>query len=193
MSHIAATLLAAGQSKRMGCSKQLLSLSGKPLIRHCLDTLLEAGLQDIIVVLGPTGQEVEPVIFDLPVSLVWNSVQKSDMADSVRIALGALAEDVDGVLVCLGDHPLVKAATIKKIITYFETHPDKIIIPVFNGKKGHPPLFPRSVIEEIYTLPTLRDIVHRDTERIALLDINDSGVTVDVDTPEDFQRITSSV
>ena len=192
MSHIAATLLAAGQSKRMGCSKQLLSLSGKPLIRHCLDNLLEAGLQDIIVVLGPTGQEIEPVISDLPVSIAWNSARKSDMADSVRIGLRALPEHVAGVLVCLGDHPLVKAATIKEIITYSDTHPDKIIIPVFNGKKGHPTLFPRAVIEEIYTVSTLRDIIHQDTERIALLDIFDPGVTVDVDTPEDFQRITSS-
>ena len=189
MSHLAAILLAAGQSKRMGSSKQLLLLSGKPFIRHCLDNLLEAGLQDIIVVLGPTGREIEPVISDLPVSIAWNPALKSDMADSVRIGLGALPKHVAGVLVCLGDHPLVKAATIKEIITYCDTHPDKIIIPVFNGKKGHPTLFPRAVIEEIFTVSTLRDIIHRETERIALLDIFDPGVTVDIDTPEDFQRI----
>lgn len=189
MSHFAAILLAAGLSRRMGCSKQLLSFSGKPFIRHCLDNLLEAGLQNIIVVLGPTGREIEPVISDLPVSIAWNSALKSDMADSVRIGLEALPEHVDGVLVCLADHPLVKAATIKEILTYCDTHPNKIIIPVFNGKKGHPTLFPRAAIEEIFSVSTLRDIIHREPDRIALLDIFDPGITADIDTPEDFQRI----
>ncbi len=189
MNHIAAILLAAGQSKRMGSNKQLLSLSGKPFIRHCLDNLLEGGLHDIVVVLGPTGQEIEPVIADLPVSIAWNTAEESDMADSVRIGLGALPEHITGVLVCLGDHPLVTAATVKHIITSCTPHPDKIIIPVFNGKKGHPTFFPRAVIEEIFTVATLRDIIHQDAERIALVDISDPGVTVDIDTPEDFQRI----
>ena len=103
--------------------------------------------------------------------------------------LGALPENVSGVLICLSDHPLVQTVTIEKITGHFNTHPDKIIIPVCSGKKGHPTLFPRAVLEEIGTVSTLRDIVHRDTERIALLDIFDPGVTVDVDTPEDFQRL----
>lgn len=191
MNHIAAMLLAAGQSKRMGSSKQLLPLAGKPFIRHCLDNLLDAGLKDIIVVLGPTGQEIEPVISDLPVSIAWNSDRKSDMADSVRVGMDSLPEYVDGVLVCLGDHPLVKSATIGEIMTYCEIHPDKIIIPVFNGKKGHPTFFPQIILEEIFTVATLRDIIHRDVQRVALLDISDPGITADIDTPEDFQHIAS--
>ena len=191
MSHIAAILLAAGQSKRMGKNKQLLSFGGKPFIRHCLDTLFEAGLQDIIVVLGPTGDEIEPVISTLPVSIVWNAARKSDMADSARIGLRTLPKHVAGVLVCLGDHPLVKPATIQEIHTYHKVHPEKIIIPTFSGKKGHPTLFPRDILEEIFEVATLRDIIHRDSERIALLDVSDPGVHTDIDTPEDFGRITT--
>ncbi len=191
MSRIAAMLLAAGHSKRMGSSKQLLPLAGKPFIRHCLDNLLDAGLQDIVVVLGATGQDVVPVISDLPVSIAWNAARGSDMADSVRVGMESLPEYVDGVLVCLGDHPLVKSATIKEIMRYCDRDPHKIIIPVFNGKKGHPTFFPRIILEEISAVATLRDIIHRDVERIVLLDISDPGVTADIDTPEDFQRIAS--
>jgi CTP:molybdopterin cytidylyltransferase MocA len=192
MNHVAALLLAAGQSKRMGRNKQLLPLSDKPFIRHCLDNLLEAGLQHIIVVLGANGQEIKPVISDLPVSIAWNTAQKSDMAGSVRAGMGMLPERVTGVLVCLGDHPLVQAATIQTVITCSNEHPEKIVIPEYAGKKGHPTLFPRAVLEEIFTVATLRDIVHRDADRLALLDIADPGVTIDIDTPDDFQRIASA-
>ena len=191
MSHIAAILLAAGQSKRMGSNKQLLPLEGKPFIRHCLDNLFKAGLNDIVVVLGSFGNQIEPVISKLPVSIAWNSAQDSEMADSVRIGMNALPANVTGVLVCLGDHPLVKASTIQKISSHFMTHPDKIIIPRYSGKKGHPTLFPRSVIEEIFTVSTLRDIVHRNHNRLAFLDSSDPGVAMDIDTPEDFEMIAS--
>ena len=192
MNTVAAILLAAGQSKRMGSNKQLLPLAGKPLIRHCLDTILESGLQQIIVVLGPSGRQIEQFISDLPVAIAWNSEQESDMADSVRIGVDALPENAAGVLVCLGDHPLVQPATIQKMTDHFFAHPDKIIIPRYSGRKGHPTLFPRVVIEEIFSVATLRDIVHQTPNRLALLDILDPGVIVDIDTPEDFQRITSA-
>jgi CTP:molybdopterin cytidylyltransferase MocA len=192
MNHISAILLAAGQSTRMGSNKQLLPLAGKPFIRHCIDNLFEAGVNDIVVVLGPSGNQIEPVISELPVFIVWNSVQESDMAGSVRIGVNALPDNVTGVLVCLGDHPLVKATTIQKISDHFVTHPDKIIIPRYDGKKGHPTLFPRAVIEEIFAVSTLRDIVHRSHNRLAFLDISDPGVTMDIDTPKDFEMIATA-
>ena len=113
MPRIAALLLAAGRSERMGRCKQLLPLAGKPLVRHCLETLIAAGLQEIIVVLGPTGREIAQVIQDLPVAMVENKTPASDMAESVRVGLTAVADDTQAVLVCLGDHPLVKAATVQ--------------------------------------------------------------------------------
>jgi molybdenum cofactor cytidylyltransferase len=189
MPRIAALLLAAGRSERMGRCKQLLPLAGKPLVRHCLDTLIRAGLRDIVVVLGPAGREIAQVIHDLPVTIVENTSPASDMAESVRAGLAAVADDTQAVLVCLADHPLVTAATVRAITGRLDAHPDKIIIPVCNGKKGHPTLFPRFAIAEIHTVPTLRDIVNRDRERVMLLPLADAGVTADIDTPEDYRKI----
>ncbi|MBI5559377.1 MAG: nucleotidyltransferase family protein [Deltaproteobacteria bacterium] len=191
MPPIAAIVLAAGQSKRMGRSKQLLSYGGKPVIRHCLDALLAGGLEKIVVVLGSTGAAIEPVIGNLPVTVVWNRAAASDMADSVRAGLAALAGDVAGVLVCLADHFLVKVATLQTIMQAHAEHPDKIIIPVCQGRKGHPTLFPRPVLEEITTLPTLRHIINSESGRTLLLAVGDPAVTLDMDTPEDFRRIVA--
>ena len=189
MPRIAALLLAAGRSERMGRCKQLLPLAGKPLVRHSLETLLAAGVEDIIVVLGARGREIARVIDDLPVTMVENSDPASDMAESVRVGLAAVAGDAQAVLVCLGDHPLVKAATVQALTDSHAAYPDKIIIPLCNGRKGHPTLFPRAAIAEIHTVPTLRDIVNRDGERVMLLPLADPGVTADIDTPEDYRRI----
>jgi CTP:molybdopterin cytidylyltransferase MocA len=192
MARIAALLLAAGRSERMGRCKQLLPLSGRPLIRHCLETLLAAGVDDIIVVLGAWGREIAPVIRDLPVTMVQNPDPASDMAGSVRAGFAALADDTGAVLVCLGDHPLVKPATVRAITGRHAQQADKIIIPVCRGSKGHPTLFPRAVIAEILTAPTLRDIVRKDSERVMLLPVDDQGVTVDIDTPEDWRRVVQN-
>jgi CTP:molybdopterin cytidylyltransferase MocA len=189
MPRIAALLLAAGRSERMGRCKQLLPLAGKPLVRHSLETLIAAGVEEIIVVLGPKGRKIAQVIQDLPVTMVENNAPASDMADSVRAGLSAVADETQAVLVCLGDHPLVQSATVQAITARHEAYPDKIIIPVCNGRKGHPTLFPRSAIAEIHTVLTLRDIVNRDGERLMLLPVADSGVIVDIDTPEDYRRI----
>lgn len=188
---VAALLLAAGQSKRMGQNKLLLPLDEKPLIRHCVDAFIDAGLIDIIVVLGPTGSTVEPVLAELPVAVVWNTLLQSDMAESVRTGLKVLPIRVTGVLVCPADHPLVSPSTIKKISGYHRSYPDKILIPACQGKKGHPTLFPRTILDEIHTAATLRDILHRDPERIVFLNVSDPGIHIDIDTPEDFHRITS--
>lgn len=189
MPRIAALLLAAGRSERMGRCKQLLPLAGKPLVRHSLEALIGAGVEEIVVVLGPKGREIAQVIHDLPVTMVENNAPASDMAESVRAGLAFVADETQAVLVCLGDHPLVQSATVQAISARHAAFPDKIIVPVCNGRKGHPTLFSRAAIAEIHTVPTLRDIVNRDRERLMLLPVADPGVIVDIDTPEDYRRI----
>lgn len=177
----------------MGRSKQLLPLAHKPIIRWCLDALLDAGLKDIIAVLGPTGQEITDHIKDYPLKIVWNKDPESDMAGSVKEGLKALNNKTSAILIFPIDHPMVSANTIKTIINTHTTFPDKIIIPTHKSRKGHPTLFPRSSIQELFTLPTLRDIIHKEPKRIHLVRVQDEGILLNMNTPDDYLKIHGKI
>ncbi len=192
MKRVSAILPAAGLSRRMGQPKQLLPLSGKPLIRWCMDSLLAAGIKDIVVVLGRHRPAIEPVIDGLPVIIACNEDPESDMAGSVRIGLQAASPVSTGVLVALCDHPLVTGHTIRTLITCLSDNPDRIAIPVYRGRRGHPVIFPRAEIDRIFTGMTLRDIVRRDPGRIMPVDVTDEGVVIDIDTGDDYRALLSA-
>jgi molybdenum cofactor cytidylyltransferase len=190
MRKISALLLAAGQSKRMGCNnKPLLRLGPKPAIRWSLDTLLAAGLEEVVVVLGPTGAPIAEEIADLPVILAWNTAPASDMAASVRIGLATASPEARALLVCPADYPLVTSTTIRRLLEEWERQPDKIIIPTYRGRKGHPVIFPRPIMAELHQLQTLRDVVRRDRQRLCLLAVDDEAVLLDMDTPEEYRLL----
>jgi molybdenum cofactor cytidylyltransferase len=173
----------------MGRPKQLLPLGGKPVIRHCIDAILGADIRDIVVVLGPGGITTAQTLRGLPVDIVVNGNARSEMADSVRIGLSALDGFSSGVLICLVDHPLVSAGTMKTVIQAHREAPDKIIIPAYNGRRGHPSLFPASILKEIFSDVTLRDIVRRDQGRVLVIEVPDEGVVLDMDTREDYEQV----
>ncbi len=177
----------------MGQLKQLLPLGDKPVIRHCLNSIITAGIQNIVVVLRPQGEDVLAAIQGIPVQIVFNRDLESDMAESVRIGLHTIAESSSGVLVSLSDHPLVRVDTFKKLVHCHLETPDKILIPLYKGRRGHPSLFPKPVIEEIFAGLNLRDIIYKDPGRIRLLDVKDEGIVLDIDTREDYKKILDKV
>jgi CTP:molybdopterin cytidylyltransferase MocA len=173
----------------MGRPKPLLPLGNRTVIGHCLDTIIAAGLRDIIVVVGPDGDEIAETLRGLPVAVVKNESRRSEMVASVRIGLRALEDHASGVLICLTDHPLTSADTLTAIVLGHQVTPDKIIIPAYQGKRGHPTLFPRSVIEEVFSGDNLRDVIRRDFGRIRIIEVGDEGVVLDMDTREDYENI----
>ena len=181
-------LLAAGSSRRMGRTKQLLKLGDKSVIRHCLDALVAAGIKDIVVVVGKEKNEITPALEGFPLSIAINDKPQSDMAESVRAGLRRLGSS-SAVLVFPSDHPLVLPETIKVIISEHRASPDSIIIPAFDNRRGHPSLFPRSIIDEIFSGITLRDITRKDPARVKIVPVRDKGVVLDMDTPEDYDAI----
>jgi molybdenum cofactor cytidylyltransferase len=173
----------------MGRLKQLLPLGSKPIIRHCLDNLAAAGIGDTVVVLGQNGSKILDSVKELPVKVVFNKTPESEMAESVRIGLRALHEPSSGVLVHLSDHPLVSVETLKSLVQCHLETSDRIIIPLYEGRRGHPTLFPKPVIDEVFEGLNLRDIVNRDSRRARFLSVVDEGVVLDMDTKEDYERI----
>jgi len=167
----------------------MLPLGPKPVISWCIDTLLAAGLEDIVVVLGPTGGEIAKVIHDSPVTIACNITPDSDMAGSIKTGMQMVLRNVPAILIHPVDYPLVSPATVSRLLQSQSQHPDKIIIPTYKGRKGHPVLFPRQVLAELAGLPTLRHVVRRDPQRIALLAVDDNAILFDMDTPEEYRQM----
>jgi molybdenum cofactor cytidylyltransferase len=186
---VAAILLAAGQSRRMGTCKQLLLLEGLTVIARSLEMLLAGGIGELIVVIGPDGDEVARAARDYPVTIVRTSDPHGDMATSVRTGRDALSPATPAAVIALCDYPLVTAATITLLVEAHRLNPHAIIIPCHNGRRGHPPLFPRPLLDTLVAPFTLRDLLLSNPERIECLESGDAGVLVDMDTPGDYRRI----
>ncbi len=176
----------------MGRTKQLLQLGEKPVIRHCIDALIAARIPEIVVVVNAADNGITQALSGLPVTFVVNTTPGSDMTESVRTGLAALGSAI-GILVCLSDHPLVRSETIEALITEHENLPDKIIIPCYNGRRGHPSLFPKNTLQNLHSGDTLRDIIRKEPHRVVTIDTGDEGVVLDMDTPEEFHHIVETM
>jgi len=141
------------------------------------------------VVIGPDGAAVSATLAHLPVTLAMNPDSGSDMAASVRAGLNGLKDSASSVLVCLVDHPLVLPDTMKALLARHQENPASIIIPSYNRRRGHPTLFPREIIQEIFASSSLRDIIAAHAGRIVYENTEDEGILLDMDTPEEYERI----
>lgn len=186
---VAAILLAAGKSRRMGSCKQLLPLGESTVIARCLDALAAGGAGEIVVVVSEDGQEVAEAARAYPVRTVVNREAGGDMASSVRAGRDALTAGVSGVIVALCDYPLVSAATIASLAAEHEGSPGSIVVPRHREQRGHPLLFPRTILDELARDTILRDLVRGDAARVRSLTVDDPGVLLDMDTPADYARI----
>jgi molybdenum cofactor cytidylyltransferase len=173
----------------MGRPKQLLPLNGKSAIRRCVEGIIAAGVRDVVVVLGMNGGEAAAALAGLMVKVAFNGNAESEMAESVRIGLRETDPSASGVLVCLADHPLVSAETIGTLIALHAKNPRTIVVPCCRGRRGHPTLFPASLVREVFSGLTLRDVLAKHADRITAADVDDEGVVLDMDTKEDYERM----
>jgi CTP:molybdopterin cytidylyltransferase MocA len=176
----------------MGRPKQLLPLGDCTVIEHCIRTIADAGIRDVVVVLGPGAGDIAAAVHAFPVKTVFNRQQGSEMAESVRTGLDAVAHGSTGILLCLADHPLVMPETMQSLIALHAAHPGSIIIPSFNRRRGHPTLFPLGIIRDIRSQHTLRDVISGHEKEIIYLNVDDEGVLIDMDTTEDYERVVDT-
>jgi molybdenum cofactor cytidylyltransferase len=172
----------------MGRPKALLPIQNQPAIRRCLTTLLGA-VMEIIVILGTDSEAVAALLKDVSVTVMFNTLPQSDMATSVRLGYQAMQPRSAGGLVYPVDHPLVQAETIKRLAAAALEAPDRIVIPCFQERRGHPTFFPRALLAEICQGFTLREIIGRHPQKVTHLPVADEGVILEMDTPADYQKI----
>jgi molybdenum cofactor cytidylyltransferase len=173
----------------MGRPKQVLDLGGRPVISACLEGIVGAGIDEIVVVVGPDAGEIRAVAESFPVKVAVNAEKESDMAHSVRVGLRQVSVEASGVLVCLCDHPLVRPETMALLCAHHLQGEGDIIIPRFGVLRGHPTLFARSILKEMGPRDTLRDVIERHGDAARFLDVDDEGTVLDMDTWEDYREM----
>jgi CTP:molybdopterin cytidylyltransferase MocA len=184
--HVAAILLAAGRSRRMGSCKQLLDLGGKTVLARCIETLLSGGVEDVVVTVGAQGEAVRAEAQRFPVRIAVNDDIAGDMTSSVLVGRRALLPAVSGVIIALCDYPLVTSRTICRLASAHSAAPASILIPCHGEQRGHPTLFPADCLAELTKGCILRDLVRRDSGRVQMLAVDDPGILRDMDTPEQY-------
>ncbi|MDD2736827.1 MAG: nucleotidyltransferase family protein [Desulfuromonadaceae bacterium] len=186
---VAALLLAAGKSSRMGSCKPLLPLGDVTVMERCLNTLHRGGVNEIIVVVSLHGEDVDRAARDHSVQIVVNTDESGDMASSIRVGRDNTTSETSGIIVALCDYPLVLPGTVKTLIDEHAKHPECIITPTCKGRRGHPLLLPRLILEELTEGKTLRDVLKRDAARIREVPLEDAGILIDMDTPDDYRAV----
>lgn len=190
---IAAIVLAAGKSSRMGSCKSLLPLDGKPVLAHVLQTVISTGtISPLVVVTGYEPMVLEPVLMRFEIERVHNpDHQSGGMISSIKAGLQAVRGRAEGVFVVLGDQPLVQPRTLEAMIRAFCSRRGRGIVPVFGHKRGHPVLLSAEGIDEIVALKvgqTLSDYITEYRELMPLLDVDDPAILLDLDTQADYDQ-----
>jgi molybdenum cofactor cytidylyltransferase len=185
---IAAIVLAAGLSSRMGTNKLLTSVRGKPLVRHAVEAAMASSAQNVIVVTGNGAAEVEQALSPLTPLFVKNHDYSKGLSSSLRSGLGAVPQDCDGALVALADMPGVTAVLLDRLIAAFNPGEDRAIcVPTRNGKRGNPVLWARRFFPEMMALEGdvgARHLIGQYSELVCEVEADDDGPLTDIDTPQ---------
>ena len=189
---ITAIVLAAGESRRMGRQKLLLPYVGGTVVEYIVRQLQVCAVSDIIVVTGKDREGVEAVLASSPVSFAFNAGYAQGMLSSVRRGIQAAPRDTDGYLIVLGDQPSLRTAVVNSIIAAFrENRSAGIVVPIHQGRRGHPVLFSSTYREEVLSGlddTGLRGLLGAHPEAVVEVSVDSDAVLRDMDYPEDYQR-----
>jgi molybdenum cofactor cytidylyltransferase len=190
--NVAAIILAAGRSTRMGGPNKLLAdLGGKPLVRTVTEQALASKVQSVIVATGYQAEQIEKALHGLKVKFVRNPDFAEGLASSVKAGIAAVADSADGAVICLGDMPLISSNLIDRLIEAFA--PDRghlIAVPVSDNKRGNPVLWSRRFFNELMTLNGdigARHLIARHSEAVAEVPVEGFGAFLDIDTPQTLE------
>jgi molybdenum cofactor cytidylyltransferase len=190
---IAAVVLAAGKSTRMGANKLVAEIGGKPLVRIAAEQALASRANPVIVVTGHQHAEVERAVAGLPVKLVHNPAFEDGLGTSLRAGIGAVPDTAAGAIVCLGDMPQVDAPLINKLIAAFD--PERgalVVVPATDGKRGNPVLWARRFFPDLMKVSGdvgARHLIGENIDAVVEVAVTGDAALTDVDTPDALQRV----
>ena len=186
----AGIILAAGASTRMGQPKPLLLWRGESFIRHVARTALSAGLSPVVIVAGEHTSEIRAAVSDLPVTVIHNPDWEAGQSTSVRGGLQALSDTIGSAIFLLADQPHIPIELVKALKDQHAQALSPIVAPLIDERRGNPVLFDRAVFADLQSLTG--DVGGRAVfakHPIAYVPWHDANLLLDVDTPEDYQRL----
>ena len=182
----------------MGKPKQLLPWRGSTVLATVVENLNRAGAQPVVCVLGHRSAEVRATLHGHRVTILDNpDFDQSDMLRSIQIGITHLAQipALTGTLLALGDQPHISRPTIRRVLAASTEHPDRIVIPSYRMRRGHPFYLPRILWDEVADLSaqsTVRDLINRNTANITYVNMETDTILQDMDTPEEYTKLRPS-
>jgi len=187
---IHALVLAAGESRRMGMPKPLLRFGETTFLGRIIAVLRRSSVDAITVVLGARADVIRASIDLSGTNVVLNENYRQGQLSSLIAGLKSVPAETRAIILCLVDSPLISADVVNRLVDGFGKTRKQIVLPVFNGRRGHPALFARSLFDELVNAPTdkgARHVVSSNQDKILEMDVPDRGVLMSVDTPDDYR------
>ena len=195
---IAAVVLAAGRSTRMGAVNKLIAeIGGKPLVRIAAEQALASHASPVIVVTGHERERVEAALKGLPVRLVHNPDYAEGLGTSLKAGIAAVPAEADGAIVCLGDMPQVSSALIDKLVAAFD--PERgalVVVPSIAGRRGNPVVWSRRFFHDLAQVQGdigARYLIGSYAEAVVEVSVADDAALTDVDTPESLSAVKAEI
>ncbi|HHX50890.1 MAG TPA: nucleotidyltransferase family protein [Clostridia bacterium] len=189
---VVALILAAGRSRRMECLKQLLPVGNGTLLGETIRKFMEASPAGIYVVIGHEAPLIKGRLSSMEVNWVENPYYREGMSSSIREGIRALPGETGAVLLALGDLPLVQPGTIRKLINLFLNSRSELVVPIHQGRPGHPVLFGKRYFKDLEKLTGdkgARDLIQANKEKALFLEVEDPGIYYDIDTGRDYAQL----
>jgi molybdenum cofactor cytidylyltransferase len=187
---IHATILAAGESLRLGSPKQLLLYQGTSLIRYLAKTALDSRAHKVSVVIGAHAQKIRDEISHLPLSIISNPKWNEGISSSIRAAVETLGPNAAAILFLLSDQPLVSTPILNALVDSFRRYSDRIAASAYSNTVGVPALFPKGYFHELAGLTGdagAKTVILRHMDSVSTIPFPEGAV--DVDTLSDLKKL----
>jgi CTP:molybdopterin cytidylyltransferase MocA len=191
--HLAAVVLAAGYSRRMGAFKPLLPFGSTTVIERVITIIREAGIETVRVVVGWNAEMLIPVLERCGAPWIRNEHFAEGMYTSIQAGVRSLPTDVRAFFLLPADMPLVRSATLRRIAAAWDERPRGVLYPSHQGKRGHPPLIAADYVPEILAAEPaggLRELLGQNAHAARHVECADPGILIDLDTPDEYQQLT---
>jgi len=189
---LAAVILSAGESRRMGSPKALLPYHDQTFLEHLLDITTHPKIACQRVVLGAGAEEIIQRTGVERAKTVLNPDWREGQLSSIQCALRALApQSPDGILLCLVDQPLITSALVQSLIEAFYRSGKAVVLPVYRGRRGHPVIFSRRLFDELLAAPLdkgAREVVRAHAQDVEEVPTEEEGCVLNLNDPATFRR-----